>query len=182
MSCLSRCGKKLPHLDCALRMELERVSPDRVVFVSYANPDQQRVKDTLSGLHVAGVQFWVDYEQLRAGMNWNLEIQRAISRADFIILCLSHSSVDRRGYLQREIKRALDRAQERLTDDVFVIPVLLDDDVRVPAEVASIQHVRLSKDGALQEIIASIETQTAKLTASDIAAQQVSEISWRTEK
>jgi hypothetical protein len=40
---------------------------------------------------------------------------------------VSKNSVDRRGYIQKELRLALEKYREKLVDDIFLIPVMLDD-------------------------------------------------------
>lgn len=48
---------------------------------------------------------------LVAGQNWELEIQRAARASDIVLVCLSSESVTKAGFMQREIKQALDVAR-----------------------------------------------------------------------
>jgi putative cell wall-binding protein len=112
------------------------------VFLSYGSPDRQRVLPFYDFLISRGIEAWVDVKELRVGQNWDFEIKRALRRASIIIVFISNTSIDRRGYVQREIKAALDRASEKLIDDIYLIPVILDDDASVPEQLSHIQHVR----------------------------------------
>ncbi|NIO68956.1 MAG: TIR domain-containing protein [Anaerolineae bacterium] len=42
------------------------------------------------------------------GEKWELAIQKAIRRSDFFLVCLSANSIDKRGWIQKEIKQVLD--------------------------------------------------------------------------
>ena len=69
----------------------------------------------------------MDKRRLKGGQNWDFEIKRALQKATVIVVFLSSNSVDRRGYAQREIKAALDQAGDKLIDDIYLIPVMLDE-------------------------------------------------------
>jgi hypothetical protein len=58
------------------------------------------------------------------------------------VACLSKTSVRKRGYLQREFKFALDKWREFLEDDIYVIPIRLDD-CEIPAELSAFQWIDL---------------------------------------
>jgi len=50
-----------------------------------------------------------------------------VRAVDVVLVCLSRSSVDRPGYAQKEIKPALDAADEQPESSIFPIPVKLEE-------------------------------------------------------
>ena len=70
---------------------------------------------------------WLDAESLLPGQDWDSEIYKATRDADAIIICLSKVSVAKEGYVNKEIRRALDIAQEKPEGAIYVIPLRLDD-------------------------------------------------------
>jgi hypothetical protein len=96
---------------------------DASVFMSYARPDQNRVTPFFDYLQSRGFNVWLDCKSLMPGQNWDFEIKRALDKATFVVVFLSTNSFDRRGYLQRELRLALDKANEKLVDDIYLIPV-----------------------------------------------------------
>jgi hypothetical protein len=62
-----------------------------------------------------------------AGQDWDLEIRRAVRDSDLVIVCLSNRSISKAGYLQKEIKFVLDRADEQPEGTIFVIPLKLEE-------------------------------------------------------
>lgn len=59
-------------------------------------------------------------------------IEQEIARARLLILCLSKTSVDKTGFVQKEMRLALQQAELRPASQVYIIPVSLDTCV-VPA-------------------------------------------------
>jgi hypothetical protein len=57
----------------------------------------------------------------------DLAIRKAISCSHFICLCLSSNSVTKRGWVQLEMKQALQLWEEKLSDDIFIIPIRFDE-------------------------------------------------------
>jgi hypothetical protein len=47
-------------------------------------------------------------------MKWEPVIKKALKQSDFVLVCLSVTSINKRGFLQREIKQALEQAEEKL--------------------------------------------------------------------
>jgi hypothetical protein len=72
-----------------------------------------------------GFQPWLDEEDLLPGQEWAREIARAVRTCDVIIVCLSRTSVTKEGFVQKEIRQALDIADEKPEGTIFVIPVSL---------------------------------------------------------
>lgn len=148
------------------------------VFLSYASPDRERVRPFFENLKQAQFDVWVDFDKIKVGQNWDLEILRGLNHADFILLFISRNSVDRRGYVQRELKIAIDRRMEKLAEDIFLLPVLLDDDVTVPMELRDIQHVRTSQHDCHEQIKSAINLQLDKLGTARRTIEAQHGLSW----
>ncbi len=97
------------------------------VFVAYAFEDEEHAKTLHSALKRHGFTPWLDRENLMPGQNWPRAIERAIDSSDFFIACLSRRSIIKRGHFQSELRYALELARELPLDDIFVLPVRLDD-------------------------------------------------------
>ena len=59
------------------------------------------------------------------GQDWDLEIQKAVHKSDTVVVCLSNSSITKEGYIQKEIRFALDVADEKPEGTIFLIPARL---------------------------------------------------------
>jgi hypothetical protein len=88
---------------------------DFQIFVSYARPDQEWASELYEWLKRTGFNAWIDYKKLKPGQNWDYEISLALNKSSIVIILLSHNSVDRRGYVQRELKTALESSRRSLT-------------------------------------------------------------------
>ncbi|TEU17517.1 MAG: TIR domain-containing protein [Anaerolineales bacterium] len=125
------------------------------IFLSYAREDEGKVKDIYQRLSDAGFKPWMDTKDLLPGEQWKSSIRRAVRRSDFFLACLSANSVNRRGWIQKEIRNALDTWEEMLDSDIYLIPVRLED-CEVPERLCDFQWVDLfEEDGwtQLQEAI-----------------------------
>jgi len=120
------------------------------VFLSYAREDKAAVGSLYRRLSDAGFKPWMDGKDILPGEQWEFSIQQAIRRSDFFMVCLSANSVNKRGFLQKEIKHALSIRQEMLDSDIYLIPVRLED-CEVPESLHDCQWVDLfEKDGWTQ--------------------------------
>ncbi|MDP2377307.1 TIR domain-containing protein [Reyranella sp.] len=148
------------------------------IFISYASPDRDRVLPFCQYLRQRGFSIWIDHDDLKPGQNWTQEISRALNHATFVVAFVSHNSFDRRGYVQRELKFAIDKLNEKLVDDIYLIPVLLDDDVVVPEQIADIQRINASRSDCQERIVDAINHQLTKLGRERREMEQKQGVSW----
>lgn len=100
---------------------------DKQIFISYASEDAESAQRLYDELRLApGVRPWLDRHDLLPGTRWDLEIQKAIKESVAVVVLLSSSSTTKRGFVQKEIRVALDVLAELPERSVFVIPVRLD--------------------------------------------------------
>ena len=126
------------------------------IFLSYAREDEEKVENLYRKLSDAEFKPWMDKKDILPGEIWQSCIQRAIRRSDFFLACLSAKSVNRRGFLQREIKDALDIWQEMLEDDIYLIPVRLED-CEVPESLRDFQWVNLFEEDGWTRLVTAIQ-------------------------
>jgi len=115
--------------------------PVPLVFLCHATEDSEEVAALSKRLWDDSVVTWLDKKDLLPGDFWESEIEQAIERADRVIVFLSQHSVDKVGYVQREMKHALVQMQRRPAGARYVIPVLLSE-CDVPREFADIHWVK----------------------------------------
>jgi hypothetical protein len=134
------------------------------------------VKELYDRLVNDGVDAWLDREKLLPGQDWQVEISKAVKTSDIVVVCLSSHSITKEGFVQKEIKYALDIADEKPDGTIFIIPARLEN-CDVPSRISKFQWVDLfSDDGydwllkSLQMRSNSIETK-AKYASSDITAK-----------
>ncbi|MCF8428477.1 MAG: TIR domain-containing protein [Bacteroidia bacterium] len=96
-------------------------------FLCHANEDKPVVRKLYSRLKKIGVQPWLDDEDLIGGQEWELEIEKAVSSSDIVIVCLSNKSITKTGFVQKEIKFALDIADHQPENSIFIIPIRLEE-------------------------------------------------------
>lgn len=98
------------------------------VFLCHSSADKPAVRELYQKLRVESwIQPWLDEEELFPGMDWNMEIEKAIEATDVILVCLSNNSITKEGYVQREIRIALDYADYKPEGTLFIIPIRLED-------------------------------------------------------
>src|ERR1700746_2610770 len=92
---------------------------------------------------------------------WELEIRKAINKADFIVICISRRSINKRGFVQREIKLAIETYQAMPAGEAFLMPARLED-CSVPEELSAYQYCDLFGTDGLRCLVDAILTHWAK--------------------
>src|SRR5437660_12535254 len=93
------------------------------VFLCHSSGDKPSVRQLYQRLKACNVDPWLDEEDLLPGQDWEYEIRKAVRATDVVIICLSNGSIGKTGFLQREIKFALDVANEQPQGTIFLIPL-----------------------------------------------------------
>lgn len=148
------------------------------IFISYASPDRSRVLPFYHYLQEQGFNVWIDCQDLKPGQNWDFEIKRALDKADFVLMFISENSVDRRGYVQRELKLAFDKLEEKLVDDIYLIPVLLDDNVSIPTQLQGIHCIKASIYNFKSRIVDALNYQLGHINGEQKETQEKEGITW----
>jgi serine/threonine protein kinase len=128
----------------------------RHVFLAHSSQDKPAVRDLHSRLIAAGHVPWLDEEEILPGQDWDFEIRKALTSVDCVIVCLSKNSVTKIGYIQKEVKRALDIADEYPESEIFVLPVRLEE-CEVPSRLRKLQYVDIFSPRGFQLILASLQ-------------------------
>lgn len=127
------------------------------VFLSYAKEDRESALKYYELLLADGATPWMDVKRLLPGQNWEAEIERAFCDAHVVILLLSKSSVNKRGFVQREANDAVEKLRYKQPTDIYVIPLLLEP-CDVPSHIAGrLQYVDLGTPGAWDQVRASLK-------------------------
>lgn len=137
------------------------------VFLCHASQDKPVVRNLHQRLSAEGwIDPWLDEEKLLPGQDWDMEIELALADSDAVVVYLSNTSVNKEGYVQREINAVLSKALEKPEGAIFVIPVRLDD-CEVPRRLRKWQHVdyfpQENHGTAFQRLRGSLAVRAGKL-------------------
>lgn len=142
------------------------------VFISYAKEDIGPAEGIYTFLMQAGFDPWLDKKKLLPGQDWNLAIQEALHRADFIILLLSETSVSKRGYIQREFRKALEYCEYKLDSDIYIIPIKLNE-CDVPQQLQRFQWIEYTDQEMNKSVLRALRTQQKTLLESQITGSDI---------
>jgi len=126
------------------------------IFLNYAREDRQKVESLYQQLSNAGFRPWMDTKNILGGEQWQRSIQHALQQSQFFLACLSVTSVSKRSYLRREMREALEKRQEMLDSDIYLIPVRLEE-CEIPEELREHQWVDLFKEDGWARLVDALQ-------------------------
>lgn len=121
------------------------------VFLCHSSNDKLIVRKLYDQMQKIGIELWFDEEKLLPGQDWNLEITKAIRKVDAVIVCISKNSISKAGYIQKEIKYALDIADEQPEGTIFIIPIKLEE-CEIPHRLSHLYHVNYFAENGLRQL------------------------------
>ncbi|HSY51458.1 MAG TPA: toll/interleukin-1 receptor domain-containing protein [Thermoanaerobaculia bacterium] len=147
------------------------------VFLCHSSHDKRFIRVLNQLLKQVGVSPWLDEEQLTAGDDWEARIEQELLSTDAVIVCLSRRSTTRAGFLQREIRRAIEAAELKPEGQVFLIPIKLQP-CKLPDSLSKWQCIGLyERNGypglvyALWKRAASLGLDVSRIKSPDDAAR-----------
>jgi two-component SAPR family response regulator len=143
------------------------------VFLCHSKDDKPRVRELYRRLVANGFDAWLDEEKLLPGQDWRIEIPKAIKVADAVIVCLSQNSVSKEGYIQKEIKFALDIADEKPEDTIYIIPAKLEE-CSVPERLSRWQWVELFRESGYTRLLNALDRRASDVNTKSIVAPRLS--------
>ena len=120
------------------------------VFISYVREDSDKVNLLFEDLQSYGIDIWLDRNSITPGVRWKRAIRDAIQNGAFFIACFSSEYNNKtKSYMNEEIITAIEELRKRSIDNIWFIPVLLDNcdvadyDIGAGETLKSIQHIEL---------------------------------------
>ena len=100
----------------------------QAVFLSYASQDADTARRIGEALRAAGVEVWLDTNELRGGDAWDASIRKQIKACALFMPVISANTRARaEGYFRLEWKLAVDRSHLMAAEKAFLLPVVIDD-------------------------------------------------------
>jgi hypothetical protein len=131
------------------------------VFIAYVQEDLSLIKKLYQAFEQHGFRPWLDKKKLLPGQNWPRAIETAIQTSDFFVACFSRRATSKRGSFHSELRFALNCAAKVPLDEIFFIPLRLDDCV-VPRRISrQVQYLDLFPEwgAGVSRVIAVIRAQ-----------------------
>lgn len=102
-----------------------------------------------------GLNPWLDEEDLIPGQAWETEIRKAVRSSAAVLVLLSKGSVAKTGFVNKEIKAALDVADAQPEGAIFVIPARLEE-CELPDRLRHLHCVDLFLDGGYEKLLKAL--------------------------
>jgi tetratricopeptide (TPR) repeat protein len=125
------------------------------IFLCHASEDKNKVRELYRRLSKDGYAPWLDKENLLPGQEWAVEIPKVVKNSDIVIVCLSNRIETKTGYIQKEIRIALDAAEERPEGSIFIIPLRLEE-CSVPERLQRWHYVDYFEKKGYEKLIKSL--------------------------
>ena len=136
------------------------------VFLCHAHSDAAAVRALYNRLVKDGVDAWLDKEKLLPGQDWEMEIRKAVSESDVVVVCHS-KQFNQAGFRQKEVRLALDTAMEQPEGEIFIIPARLEE-CNVLQSLHRWQWVDLFEDDGYVRLMGALRLRAEKLDAVEI--------------
>ncbi len=138
------------------------------IFLSYAKEDAEVARRLYFDLRNLGFKPWIDSEDLLPGQRWGETIRLAIRASKLFLVLISRASLNKRGFVQKEITQALDVLEEFPRGQIFVVPIRLEACAVTDEKLSGLQWVDIfpSYQKGLEKLLRSIPEELSSLAAS----------------
>ena len=144
------------------------------VFLCHSSEDKRKVRNLCGNLRRDGIDPWLDEERLLPGQDWEQEIRKAVKNSDAVVVCLSNGSINKQGFIQKELRFALDIADEQTDGIIFLIPLKLEE-CELPDRLKHLHYVELFRPKGYERLLDALQVRATSLET----RQQINKRSWR---
>ena len=139
-----------------------------IPFLCYSKENKIVVREVFAQLKAEEwIDPWFDEEDILPGEKWQEAVVKAVRDSHAVIVFLSAVALEQEGFFHKELTLALDTANEKPADAIFIIPIRLEE-CRVPERLEQYQYVDYFGDEAqkrhtYESLLASLQTIARKL-------------------
>jgi formylglycine-generating enzyme required for sulfatase activity len=144
-------------------------SPLRV-FLCHAAADKPAVRELYHRLRSDGFQPWLDEEDLLPGQKRQREIPKAVAASDVVVVCLSNAALTKAGYVQDEIKFALDATDRQPEETIFLIPLRLEE-CDVPDRLAGLHWVNFFDPRGYERLLRALRAKAEAKAKAEVESR-----------
>jgi hypothetical protein len=126
------------------------------IFISYAREDLSSVTRYYDPLLEAGFEPWMDIYDLLPGQDWELAIRQQIRESDYFLAFLSKRSIDKKGFVQNEIRLGLETMNLFPDHLIYFIPVRLEK-IEIPIRLRHIQCLDCFQGDNVDSLVGSMK-------------------------
>jgi cold shock CspA family protein len=156
-----------PQAERITRLRREAVKPKSIsravnVFLCHSKQNKAAVRNLYQRLRSENINPWFDEESLLPGQDWDYEIRKAVKSSDAVIVCVSKDSVSKAGYVQKEIKHALDIADLQPEGTIYLIPLKLEE-CDMPDKLSRWHWVNYFEENGYDQLMRALHSRAATL-------------------
>lgn len=128
-------------------------------FLCYAREDESIALKLFSDLKNNGIRVWMNKSEILPGENWKQKITKAIKESTHFLALISDNSINKKGYVQKKLKLALEVLNEMPDSEIYIIPIRITDCIPNDEKLNDIQWVDLfvSYKKGLEKILKSLK-------------------------
>lgn len=134
------------------------------VFLCHSSDNKPVARSLYHQFKSYGIDLWLDEYKLLPGQDWQIEIEKAVRKSDMVIVCLSRASISKRGYVQKEIRIALDVADEQPEGTIFIVPLRIEE-CEIPDRLRKWQWVNYFEEDAFEKLLLSMKHRASEISA-----------------
>jgi hypothetical protein len=139
-----------------------------IVFLCHCSEDKPAVREIDRVLKSNGFQPWLDEDNIFPAQLWDREIKQGLRSSQAVIVCLSKTFARKEGYVQKELRYAIDIANEKPEGAVFLIPVRLENCEILPS-LAELQFIDWFQPNGRERLLRALR-ERAKEVGMDTAS------------
>jgi hypothetical protein len=138
-----------------------------MIFLSYAKEDSERASKIFSLVNRIDRPIFYDKDALIPGMDWELEIEEKLRKCILILILCSKNSINKEGFIQREIRLALKRSENMPDGRIFIIPIRFDN-IDIPHKLAKYQWIEILGESDYYDVQFFLDIIWERLTGNKI--------------
>jgi len=135
---------------------------DMQVFINYVEEDREIALKLYNDLKNKDITAWINTVNLLGGQNWRNTINHAIKESSYFIALLSSNSISKKGYIQKELKIALEILELYPENEIFLIPIRLDNCQPINEKLEQLHRIDLfpSYDDGFKKLLRVLQPYT----------------------
>jgi hypothetical protein len=140
--------------------KLNRIRQNLQIFISYGSEHRSTVEKVYDELKEKEMGVWMDDKSLIPGNQWEKEIRKTIMNFQIALIFLSSTSLNRDGYLKKEIDIIVDKSNN---DEKFlIIPIKLNDCV-IPQQLSKWHWLNFNNMIGMKTLLSALEKHAQQL-------------------
>lgn len=121
------------------------------IFIIYSHKDKEKAQELSEELRSLGFNPWFDQQELLPGQKWQEAIKQAIEDSAIALYLVSKNTEKSKGFINNEMKAAMQVLRARNDTYSPVIPVLLEESA-LPEELTNVHAVKYYEESGRENL------------------------------